>query len=132
MNNTLDELKLAMADTNGLFNTEVFGKQNFDAIDDIYTLDAHILPPGAPMVSGRAAIKDFWAVAIRSLSATAAVLTSVDIAVEGDSIVEIGGALLTLQAEGQAAVQVEVKYVVHWREEDGRWKWHTDIWNMNG
>jgi ketosteroid isomerase-like protein len=28
-------------------------------------------------------------------------------------------------------VQMEVKYVVYWRQEDGRWKWHVDIWNMN-
>jgi len=26
---------------------------------------------------------------------------------------------------------LEVKYVVYWRQEDGRWKWHVDIWNPN-
>jgi hypothetical protein len=26
---------------------------------------------------------------------------------------------------------MEVKYVVYWREEDGRWQWHVDIWNPN-
>ena len=42
-----------MARTNELFNTQVFGKRNFDALDKIYTVDARILPPGAPMISGR-------------------------------------------------------------------------------
>jgi ketosteroid isomerase-like protein len=56
----LDEIKLAMASTNDLFNTEVFGNRNFTALDQIYTSDARILPPGAPMVSGREAIKKFW------------------------------------------------------------------------
>ncbi|MBV9499895.1 MAG: nuclear transport factor 2 family protein, partial [Acidobacteriaceae bacterium] len=52
----LDQIRLAMASTNDLFNTEVFGKRNFDALDDIYTSNARILPPGSPMISGRAAI----------------------------------------------------------------------------
>jgi hypothetical protein len=42
-------------------------------------------------------------------------------------VVEIGRAELVL-ANGQA---VPVKYVVHWKNEGGAWKWHTDIWNMN-
>jgi len=54
-----DEIRLAMASVNELFNTEVFGNRNFDALDDIYTADARILPPGAPMISGRPAIKEF-------------------------------------------------------------------------
>jgi hypothetical protein len=24
-----------------------------------------------------------------------------------------------------------VKYVVHWKWEDGDWKWNVDIWNQN-
>jgi ketosteroid isomerase-like protein len=57
---SLDQIKLAMASTNNLFNTEVFAKRNFDALDNVYTADARILPPGAPMISGRQAIKEFW------------------------------------------------------------------------
>ena len=41
---------------------------------------------------------------------------------------EIGRAQLTL-AGGQSA---EAKYVVLWRQEDGRWRWHIDMWNMDG
>jgi len=29
---------------------------------------------------------------------------------------------------GEASRQIEVKYVVFWRSEDGHWKWHVDIW----
>src|SRR5438874_11911536 len=62
----VDELKLAMAAANHLFNTEVFGNRNLAALDQIYTSDARILPPGAPMVSGREAIKQFWSDLIQS------------------------------------------------------------------
>ncbi len=51
--------------------------------------------------------------------------------VAGDGVVEIGRAKLTIEPDGQAASEMEVKYVVRWRNEDGRWKWHVDIWNQN-
>jgi ketosteroid isomerase-like protein len=130
MDSALQAVKLAMASTNEIFNNEVFGKGNLSALDDVYTSDARILPPGAPMVSGREAIKTFWGGVIESLHATSAVLESVDVMPAGDGVVEIGRATLTAAPEG-STVQVEVKYVVFWRRENGRWKWHVDIWNPN-
>ena len=127
----LDQISSAMRLTNDLFNTQVFGKRNFDALDDIYTADARILPPGAPMISGRTAIKDFWSNLIQSANATSAVLESIDVILTGDGVVEIGRATVTALPEGSAAAEMEVKYVVYWREEDGLWKWHIDIWNQN-
>lgn len=128
----VDQIRLAMASTNDLFNTEVFGRRNFEALDRIYTADARILPPGAPMISGREDIKKFWRDLIQSVNAVAAVLTSEQVIPAGDGIVEIGRAVLTVEPEGRgAANSMEVKYVVYWRQEDGLWKWHVDIWNQN-
>jgi ketosteroid isomerase-like protein len=124
---SLDAVKLAMAKTNDLFNAEVFGKRNFSALDQVYTSDARILPPGAPMVSGREGIKKFWSDLVLSINAKSAVLSSVDVMPAGDGVVEIGRATLTIEP----ASQIEVKYVVYWRQEDGQWKWHVDIWNQN-
>ncbi|MGC1296185.1 MAG: nuclear transport factor 2 family protein [Alloacidobacterium sp.] len=120
-----------MAETNHLFNAEVFGKRNFNVLDSIYTADARILPPGAPMIAGRTAIKEFWSSMIQSANAKSAVLESVDVMPAGDGAVEIGLAVLTVQPEGQAESQIEVKYVVYWQPEGGLWKWHVDIWNPN-
>lgn len=127
----MDQIRLAMATTNNLFNTEVFGNRNFEALDQIYTVDARILPPGAPMISGRKPIKDFWANLIQSVNAKSAVLASVDVMPAGDDVVEIGRATLRVEPQGQSAAEMEVKYVVYWRQEDGLWKWHVDIWNQN-
>jgi ketosteroid isomerase-like protein len=127
----LNEIKRAMTMTNELFDVEVFGKRNFDALDQIYTSDARILPPGAPMASGREAIKKFWSDLIRSANAKSAVLTSVDVMPAADGAVEIGRAKLTVEPPGQSEAQIEVKYVVYWREENGRWKWHADMWNLD-
>lgn len=120
-----------MASTNDLFNTEVFGKRNFAALDQIYTADARILPPGGPMISGRAAIRKFWTDLILAVNAKSGVLTSVDVMPTGDGIVEVGKATLTMQPEGQPITEMEVKYVVFWRQESDRWKWHVDIWNQS-
>jgi ketosteroid isomerase-like protein len=126
-----DEIQLAMTRINELFNAEVFGKRNFDALDSIYTEDARILPPGAPMISGRPAIKEFWSNLIQAANAKSAVLHSIEVIPTGDGLVEVGLATLTIQPDGQAEATMEAKYVVYWRLEDGTWKWHVDIWNQN-
>lgn len=131
MDSALEAVKLAIADTNHVFNSEVFGKRNFAALDQVYTADARILPPGNPMISGREGIKAFWAEMIESLNATSAVLESVDVLPAGDGVLEIGRAALKAAPPGQSALHMEAKYVVLWRQEEGRWKWHIDIWNPN-
>jgi ketosteroid isomerase-like protein len=125
----LDEIRLAMASTNDVFDKEVFGRRNFSALDEIYTADAYILPPGGPMVSGRPGIKEFWSNLIQSVNASTALLTSIEVMPTGDGVIEIGQATLGIQPEGQAASELIVKYVVYWRQEDKKWKWHVDIWN---
>jgi len=120
-----------MASTNSLFGTEVIGKRNFAALDDIYTAEARILPPGAPMVSGIGGIREFWSTLVHTANAQSAVLTSVDVMPTEDGLLEIGSAKLTIEPEGQSATVLDVKYVVYWKQENGRWKWHVDIWNQN-
>jgi ketosteroid isomerase-like protein len=117
----------AMRQTNELFNVEVGSKRNVEALDRVYTSDARILPPGAPMIEGRAQIKSFWAQAIAGMDVKSVTLSTVNAEAAGDGVVEIGRAELVTNA-GQT---VAVKYVVHWKQEDGAWKWHTDIWNLN-
>jgi ketosteroid isomerase-like protein len=123
---TANDLKLAMAKVNDVFNVEVIGNRNFSALDQIYTADARILPPGAAMIAGREAIRDFWRNLVEGGNVKSAALTSVDVMPSGDGVVEIGKA--TIVAEGGS---MDVKYVVYWRQENGQWKWHVDIWNTN-
>ena len=65
------------------------------------------------------------------MNVKSAVLSSVDVMPSGDGMVEIGRAILTIEPQGRSATQLDVKYVVVWRQENGRWKWHVDIWNQN-
>jgi ketosteroid isomerase-like protein len=117
----------AMQRTNELFTSEVVAKKNVSALNEIYTANARILPPGADAVEGREPIKMFWQQAIAALGVKNVKLTTVDAQPLGDGIFEIGKADLTLN-DGQ---NVPCKYVVLWKQENGTWKWHVDIWNQN-
>ncbi len=57
----------------------------------------------------------------------AAQLESTHVEMMGDGVMEIGTAVLTLSNGPHATA----KYVVQWKQEDGRWKWNTDIWNTS-
>lgn len=117
----------AMRRTNDMFDTQVIRANRPDALDRVYTANARILPPGAPMIEGREAIKGFWGQAIAGLGLKSVKLAIVEAEMAGDTVVEIGSADLTV---GDGSI-VTVKYVVHWKQEDGTWKWHVDIWNPN-
>jgi uncharacterized protein (TIGR02246 family) len=113
--------------TNRDFEAAVGRGDPAGAARDTYTADARILPPGAPMVQGREAIAQFWVAAAQQMGITAVRLHTLDLQPIGDGAYEIGRAVLTI-AGGQSA---EAKYVVLWRQEDGRWRWHVDVWNMD-
>lgn len=117
----------AMQQTNDFFNTEVVTKRNLDGLDQVYTVDASILPPGANLIQGRDKIKAFWQQAIAALGLKGAKLTTLAAESLGDRVFEIGQADLIL-SDGRT---VKVKYVVQWKNEDGKWKWHVDMWNAN-
>ena len=125
--NVPENVLAAMQNTNALFNSQVVEGQDVSGLDHVYTRDARVLPPGAAMLEGREQAKGFWKEAINALGLKSAKLTTVDAEAVGDSVVEIGRAEL-LGGSGQT---VTVNYVVHWKQEDGGWKWHVDIWNAN-
>ena len=112
-------------ETNRIFEEEVIGKGDFGALERVYTRDATILPPGAAMTTGREQIIAFWMQAAAELGVTAVALRTVSIESSGDTAYEIGRAEITRAK----AEPIAVKYVVVWKQEDGVWKWHVDIWN---
>lgn len=122
----VSSVKSAMEATNARFCNEVIGQGQMDALAGVYTPDAKILPPGAPMISGLEHIKGFWQQAIAALGITGAKLTSFEVEMCGDSAIEIGQAELHLKTGESAAA----KYIVHWKQRDGQWLWDKDIWNM--
>jgi len=111
---------------NNLFVSELIVNRNFSAIDRIYTADATLLPPGAPMIAGRENIRSFWQTAIEAMNPTGGALDTLSLEVHGDAAVEIGRARIE-----SAGPTLDAKYVVVWKREDGSWKLHIDTWNSN-
>src|SRR5262249_16903522 len=105
----MDQVKAAMAEVNRLFNEEVVAKRNLPGLENIYTADARILPPGGPMVTGLEAIQQFWAGMIETVNAKSAELFTVDTMPAGDGVVEIGRAVLTVEPELGTDVHMEAK-----------------------
>ena len=119
-----DSILAAISEANAAF-TEVVEKRNLELLDGLYAADARVLPPGAEMIQGRDAIKAFWGRMIAGLASMK--LVTVDAQMIGDAVVEIGRAEVTLGDGRRSAA----KYVVIWKQEDGRWKLNVDIWNTN-
>ena len=99
------------------------------AARQLYTRDARILPPGAAMVDGRDGIAEYWAAAAAApqMGVRRVELATLDLQPLGDWAYTIGRATLSL-AGGRRATP---KYVVVWKQEDGAWRRHVDIWNMD-
>ena len=93
----------------------------------LYTKDGQVLPPNADFVSGQQAIQGFWQ-AVFDMGIKAAEMEIIEADKHGDSVVEVSKFKL-LSGEGQ--VLDEGKYIVIWKEDDGKWKLHRDIFNSS-
>lgn len=98
------------------------------ALAATYTADAQLLPPGAPVVKGRSAIGAFWQ-GMFDMGVADGVLETLELEVYGDTAAEVGQGVLKTK-EGK--VIATAKYIVLWKRENGVWKLHRDIYNMNG
>ncbi|WP_051390016.1 DUF4440 domain-containing protein [Bradyrhizobium sp. Ec3.3] len=93
-------------------------RKDYLGVAGFFTEDAKVLPPGAPILSGRKAIEEFWRAALERSDLT---FKTTELEVAGDTAYEIGET-----DTGQA----KAKYLVVWlRCPDGRWRLHCDIWN---
>jgi ketosteroid isomerase-like protein len=120
----VQSVREAINEGNRRFGSAVAGK-DYAGVAALYTENAMVLAPDAPIVTGKPAIEEFWRSAANAIGLTGAVLTTRDLEVTGDTACEVGEANLKLGAK-----QLMVKYLVVWtRGGDGRWRVHRDIWN---
>jgi len=102
-----------------------FAKGDAASLAALYTEQATILPPGAPMMKGRKNIEAFWKEAMTTLKNLK--LKAVDVESLGTTTArEIG--TFTADAGQQ---QVVGKYVVIWKKSGKSWRLATDIWNTD-
>ncbi len=97
----------------------------------MYTDNATLLPPGAEMQKGRAAIEKTFAAIVHSGVKNFS-LTTVDVAqLAPSSVQEIGQFSLVAPAPKHKSAKVYGKYVSIWKLVDGKWLLDVDTWNMD-
>jgi ketosteroid isomerase-like protein len=119
-----DSVRKSVDEGNRKFGTAA-GRKDYAGLAALYTDNAKLLPPDAPIVTGRKAIEEFWRAAATTLGLIGVTLKTLDLEVTGNTACEVGEADLQLSS-GRA----KVKYLVVWlRGGDGQWRLHRDIWN---
>ncbi len=107
-----------------------FAQGDATAIAQLYTPQATMFPPGSDIVSGRDGVQRYWAEAIKSGMKLVG-LTTVSVDQYGDAAREIGRFAAEVPNPQKQMVKIEGKYVVVWKQMDGKWMLDSDIWNMN-
>jgi len=100
-------------------------------VSAFYAENAELLPPGAPLMGGHAAIREFWRGMV-SAGLHVSVLETKRIEESGDLAYGCGVYELTLSPPGGGTVSDKGKYVVvYGRQPDGTWKAVADIFNSS-
>jgi uncharacterized protein (TIGR02246 family) len=90
----------------------------------LYTDDAVLLPPGAPIAQGKDKIQGLWK-SMLDMGVSNIQLNPTEIIVSGNDASEVGTFSYTAgDTKGTG------KYIVLWRKgDDGKWRLRRDIWN---
>lgn len=104
-----------------------FNQGDAAAMAGLYTTDGQVLPPHSDFLTGPDAIKAFWQ-GVFDMGVKEVKLETVETEAHGDVATEVGKFTMFLEG-GQVADAG--KYIVAWKNEQGTWKLHRDIWNSS-
>ena len=96
-------------------------------VENFFTQDADLLPPGPENLKGRAAIQKFWA-AVCEKGGDVQLTTADAVAIGEDAVREIGTYWAQLKGMENP---LSGKYVFIWRRIGDEWKIWTDIWTSH-
>jgi ketosteroid isomerase-like protein len=120
------DVKEALSTANRKF-MESFKQGDAASLATLYTENGQLLPAASDFVTGRPAIQAFWQGAM-DMGIKSARLETVEMESHGDTAHEVGKYSLHGEA-GQLMDQG--KYIVIWKQHQGQWKLHRDIWTTS-
>jgi uncharacterized protein (TIGR02246 family) len=118
-----EDVRAAVEAGNHAFIT-AYLRGDAQAIGQLYTEDAQVLPPGGATVRGREAIAAYWEGSIAS-GIRDVTLHTAEVESAGPLAIETGKVRL-VDADGRAS---EFRYLVVWKRVGTGWKMHRDTWN---
>jgi uncharacterized protein (TIGR02246 family) len=107
---------------------QAVASRNADAVAQLYSTDALIMPPNAPAVRGREAIRSFWAEMVKSNPTVT--LTSQDIDVAGNLATDVGTYTFSFTGD-QGPMTDRGKYITKLGKVGTEWKITHDIFNSD-
>ena len=123
---SLDSAKAAIAASNKIFG-ECFATGDSTKFTSCYTGDGCINPSNMPRMCGPQAITAFfnggYKMGVRNIK-----LTTEEVMGGKDAVVEVGKYEMFV---GDNISVEKGKFIVIWKEENGKWKMHRDIWNSD-
>ncbi len=123
---SLDSVKEAITANNKLYG-ESFATNDSAKFVNSYTSDACIYVSNMPKMCGPQPITAFfngaYKMGIRNL-----ILTTSEVTGGAEAVAETGS--YELHADKGQVID-KGKYIVIWKEENGKWKMHRDIWNTD-
>jgi len=105
----------------------VFSRGDTAGLATLYTENGQLMPTNSDFVTGREAIREFWQVSI-DRGVRAMKLETVEVDGHGHTAIEVGR--YTVLGEGERILD-NGKYIVIWKQVDGQWKLHRDIFNSS-
>ena len=120
----LAAMRTMIEEKNGLF-TRAHVEGNVATIDAMFTRDAKSFPPGAEAVVGPAALHDFTMEYLKAGIKEFREETT-DFYGNEELLIDEGTYVVTYGADNTVE---RGKYLNVWKQEDGTWKIHANIWN---
>ncbi|BAY22527.1 hypothetical protein NIES2100_22900 [Calothrix sp. NIES-2100] len=106
---------------------QTFAQGDAATLASLYTKDGQILPTHSELIGTKKGIEEFWQ-SIFQLNITQATLETIEVESHDNTAIEVGKYLLS-DRNGQMVDRG--KYIVVWKQEDGQWRLHRDIWNSS-
>lgn len=105
----------------------ILTSRDTERISQLYTENGQLMPPASETITGRDEAAAFW------LNVTDSGVETVDIEtmeVEEHDALAIRTGRATLH-DASGTTLDDVKFIEVWKQEDGEWRIHRDIWNSN-
>lgn len=123
---SLDSAKAAIASSNKNFG-ESWVTGDSAKFVNCYTEDACINPPNMPKMCGSSAINAFFSGGVQ-MGIKNIVIKTEEVLGGPDGVVETG--TYDMQMANNVSVD-KGKFIVMWKQVDGKWKMHRDVWNSD-
>lgn len=123
---SLDSAKAAIAASNATFG-DGFATGDSTGFVSHYTSDACINPSNMPKMCGTAAITAFFNGGYK-MGIRGAKITTAEVMGGKEGVIETGS--YEMFADKGASID-KGKFIVMWKEENGKWKMHRDVWNSD-